>query len=110
MSRPYGCSREQLTKSGAMERLFERFDAVLRAAGYLAKALGDAIHALPCGAGQNLCLILRHLARRLLALFRLLAAPDPERAAALEPSSGPTGRRAGCLRETRSGRFGRPAH
>jgi IS5 family transposase len=30
--------REQLTKAGAMERLFERFDAVLRAAGYLAMA------------------------------------------------------------------------
>jgi transposase, IS5 family len=30
--------REQLTQAGAIERLFERFDAVLRAAGYLAMA------------------------------------------------------------------------
>jgi transposase, IS5 family len=30
--------REQLTRAGAIERLFERFDAVLRAAGYLAMA------------------------------------------------------------------------
>jgi IS5 family transposase len=30
--------REQLTKAGAIERLFERFDAVLRDAGYLAMA------------------------------------------------------------------------
>jgi transposase, IS5 family len=28
--------REQLTRAGAVERLFQRFDAVLRAAGYLA--------------------------------------------------------------------------
>jgi transposase, IS5 family len=28
--------REQLTRAGAIERLFRRFDAVLRAAGYLA--------------------------------------------------------------------------
>jgi transposase len=30
--------REQLTQAGAVERLFERFDAALRAAGYLAMA------------------------------------------------------------------------
>ena len=30
--------REQLTQAGAIERLFERFDAVLRSAGYLAMA------------------------------------------------------------------------
>jgi len=28
--------REQLTEAGAVERLFERFDAALRATGYLA--------------------------------------------------------------------------
>jgi IS5 family transposase len=31
-----GLFREQLTRGGAIERLFQRFDAVLRAAGYLA--------------------------------------------------------------------------
>ena len=33
--------REQLTQAGAIERLFERFDAALRAAGYLAMSRPD---------------------------------------------------------------------
>jgi hypothetical protein len=89
--------REQLTKSGAMERLFERFDAVLRAAGYLAKALGDPRR------GPSLSPITpplgrwgRHTAYPRTGINRLLQ-----------------GRRAdelACLRETRNGRFGRPAN
>jgi IS5 family transposase len=54
------------------------------ARNHLKGALGDAIHALRCGAGHNLRLILRHLAWLLRALLRLLAAPAPQRAAALE--------------------------
>ena len=54
------------------------------ARNHLKGALGDAIHALLCGAGHNLRLILRHLARLLRALFRLLAAPAPPRHAAPE--------------------------
>jgi hypothetical protein len=41
-------------------------------------------HALLCGTGHNLRLILRHLARLLCALLRLLAALAPQHAAALE--------------------------
>jgi IS5 family transposase len=53
---------------------------------HLAGAVGDAIHALLCGAGHNLRLNLRHLARLLHALLRLLAAPDLKRDTALEPA------------------------
>jgi len=56
------------------------------ARNHLAGAVGDAIHALLCGAGHNLRLLLRHLARLLRALFQLLAALDPERDAALKPA------------------------
>jgi IS5 family transposase len=49
------------------------------ARNHLKGSPGDAIHALLCGAGHNLRLILRHLARLLRVLLRLLAAPAPNR-------------------------------
>jgi hypothetical protein len=54
------------------------------ASNHLAGALGNAIHALLCGAGHNLRLLLRHLAKLFCALLRLLATPTPQRHAALE--------------------------
>ena len=56
------------------------------ARNHLKGAPGDAIHALLCGAGHNLRLILRHLARLLRALVQWLAALDHQRDAALEPA------------------------
>ena len=41
--------REQLTKTGAVQRLFEGFDAALRDAGYLAMG-GQIVHATHPGA------------------------------------------------------------
>ena len=54
------------------------------ARNHLKGAVGDAIHALLCGAGHNLRLILRHLARLVRALLRLLAALTPQRHPTLE--------------------------
>jgi IS5 family transposase len=54
------------------------------ARNHLKGALGDAIHALLCGTGHNLRLILRHLARLLHVLLLLLALPAPQRDAMLE--------------------------
>lgn len=61
-------------------------DGLLRR-NWLKGSLGDAMHALLCGAGHNLRLILAHLRVLLLALFGVLAlaecllssrsAPDP---------------------------------
>lgn len=53
---------------------------------HLKGALGDAIHALLCGAGHNLRLILRHLGRLLHALFRWLVSIAPARHADLKPA------------------------
>src|ERR671918_1121623 len=53
---------------------------------HLKGALGDATHALLCGAGHNLRLILRHLARLLCALLRLLAVLTPQRHTAFQPA------------------------
>jgi hypothetical protein len=52
-------------------------------------ALSDeavVVHALMCGAGHNLRLILRHLARLLRVLLCLLPALTPQRHPALEPA------------------------
>jgi IS5 family transposase len=51
---------------------------------HLKGAGDDASHALLCGAGHNLRLILRHLARLLRALTRLLAALSRSRYATLQ--------------------------
>jgi transposase, IS5 family len=78
--------RRELRRRSAIEAMIGhmKLDGKL-ARNHLTGAVGDAIHALLCGAGHNLRLILRHLARFLRALFRLLAAPDSERTDALEP-------------------------
>ena len=79
--------RRELRRRSAIEAMIGHMKLDGRLArNHLKGALGDAIHALLCGAGHNLRLILRHLARLLRALFRLLAALDPERDAALKPA------------------------
>src|SRR5918994_5248226 len=79
--------RRELRRRSAIEAMIGhmKLDGKL-ARNHLEGAVGDAIHALLCGAGHNLRLILRHLARLLRALFQLLAALDPERDAALKPT------------------------
>jgi IS5 family transposase len=51
---------------------------------YLKGTAGDAINAILCAAGHNLRLILRHLAKLMRALLRLLAARDPKGDAGLQ--------------------------
>jgi IS5 family transposase len=69
--------RRELRRRSAIEAMIGhmKLDGKL-ARNHLKGAVGDAIHALLCGAGHNLRLILRHLARLLRALLLLLAA-DP---------------------------------
>lgn len=71
--------RRELRRRSAIEAMIGhmKLDGKL-ARNHLKGAVGDAIHALLCGAGHNLRLILRHLARTLRALFRLLAARAPQ--------------------------------
>jgi IS5 family transposase len=77
--------KRELRRRSAIEAMIGHMKLDGRLArNHLKGALGDAIHALLCGAGHNLRLILRHLARLLRALFRLLAAPAPPRHAAPE--------------------------
>jgi IS5 family transposase len=77
--------RRELRRRSAIEAMIGHMKLDGRLArNHLKGALGDAIHALLCGAGHNLRLILRHLARLLRALLRLLAALTPQRHAALE--------------------------
>lgn len=70
--------RRELRRRSAIEAMIGhmKLDGKL-GRNHLKGAVGDAIHALLCGAGHNLRLILRHLARLLRALLRLLAALDP---------------------------------
>jgi IS5 family transposase len=77
--------KRELRRRSAIEAMIGhmKLDGKL-ARNHLKGALGDAVHALLCGAGHNLRLILRHLARLLRALFRLLAALTPQRHTALE--------------------------
>jgi IS5 family transposase len=77
--------RRELRRRSAIEAMIGhmKLDGKL-ARNHLAGAVGDAIHALLCGAGHNLRLILRHLARLLRALFRLLATLAPAPAHAVE--------------------------
>jgi transposase, IS5 family len=79
--------RRELRRRSAIEAMIGhmKLDGKL-ARNHLAGPIGDAIHALLCGAGHNLRLILRYLARLLRALFRLLAAAAPRRANAVEPA------------------------
>jgi len=79
--------RRELRRRSAIEAMIGhmKLDGKL-ARNHLKGAVGDAIHALLCGAGHNLRLILRHLARLLRALFPLLAALDHERHATLKPT------------------------
>jgi transposase, IS5 family len=79
--------RRELRRRSAIEAMIGhmKLDGKL-ARNHLKGALGDAIHALLCGAGHNLRLILRHLARLLRALLQLLAALDHERDAAFQPA------------------------
>jgi len=72
--------RRELRRRSAIEAMIGhmKLDGKL-ARNHLKGAVGDAIHALLCGAGHNLRLILRHLARLLRALLRLLTALDPPR-------------------------------
>lgn len=66
--------RRELRRRSAIEAMIGHMKLDGRLArNHLKGALGDAIHALLCGAGHNLRLILRHLARLLRALFLLLA-------------------------------------
>jgi IS5 family transposase len=76
--------RRELRRRSAIEAMIGH----MKLDGKLARnhLAGAAIHALLCGAGHNVRLMLRHLARLLPGLFRRLAALDPERAAALEPA------------------------
>ena len=68
--------KRELRRRSAIEAMIGHMKLDGRLArNHLKGALGDAIHALLCGAGHNLRLILRHLARLLRALLRLLAAP-----------------------------------
>jgi IS5 family transposase len=75
--------RRELRRRPAIEAMIGhmKLDGKL-ARNHLKGTLGDAIHALLCGAGHNLRLILRHLARLLRTLLRLLAALAPPRHAA----------------------------
>jgi transposase, IS5 family len=68
--------KRELRRRSAIEAMIGhmKLDGKL-ARNHLKGALGDAIHALLCGAGHNLRLILRYLARLLRALLYLLAAP-----------------------------------
>lgn len=77
--------RRELRRRSAIEAMIGhmKLDGKL-ARNHLKGSLGDAIHALLCGAGHNLRLILRHLARLLRVLLRLLAALAPQRHAALK--------------------------
>jgi IS5 family transposase len=69
--------RRELRRRSAIEAMIGHMKLDGRLArNHLKGAVGDAIHALLCGAGHNLRLILRHLERLLRALLRLLAA-DP---------------------------------
>jgi transposase, IS5 family len=79
--------KRELRRRSAIEAVLGhmKLDGKL-ARNHLKGAVGDAIHALLCGAGHNLRLILRHLARLLRALLQLLAALDRERDAALKPA------------------------
>jgi transposase, IS5 family len=76
--------KRELRRRSAIEAMIGhmKLDGKL-ARNHLKGALGDAVHALLCGAGHNLRLILRHLARLLRALLRLLAALAPDRDVAL---------------------------
>jgi transposase, IS5 family len=67
--------RRELRRRSAIEAMIGhmKLDGKL-ARNHLKGALGDAIHAPLCGAGHNLRLILRHLARLLRALLLGLAA------------------------------------
>ena len=79
--------RRELRRRSAIEAMIGHMKLDGRLArNHLKGALGDAIHALLCGAGHNLRLILRHLARLLHALCQLLAALDHDPDAALEPA------------------------
>jgi IS5 family transposase len=72
--------RRELRRRSAIEAMIGhmKLDGKL-GRNHLKGALGDAIHALLCGAGHNLRLILRHLARLLRALLWLLAVLAPNR-------------------------------
>jgi IS5 family transposase len=77
--------RRELRRRSAIEAMIGHMKLDGRLArNHLKGALGDAIHALLCGAGHNLRLILRHMARLLRALLRVLAASTPQRHAAPE--------------------------
>ena len=67
----------------ALKKLLKRREAIeptighmktdgLLASNWLKGSEGDAIHAVPCGAGHNLRLILAHLRVLLLALFAMI--------------------------------------
>jgi IS5 family transposase len=77
--------RRELRRRSAIEAMIGhmKLDGKL-ARNHLKGAAGDAIHALLCGAGHNLRLILRHLAGLLRAFLLLLAALTPQRHAASE--------------------------
>jgi transposase, IS5 family len=77
--------RRELRRRSAIEAMIGhmKLDGKL-ARNHLKGAVGDAIHALLCRAGHNLRLILRHLARLLRALLRLLATLAPQNPAALK--------------------------
>jgi transposase, IS5 family len=67
--------RRELRRRSAIEAMIGHMKLDGRLArNHLEGSLGDAIHALLCGAGHNLRLILRHLARLLRALLLGLAA------------------------------------
>jgi transposase, IS5 family len=76
--------KRELRRRSAIEAMIGhmKLDGKL-ARNHLKGALGDSIHALLCGAGHNLRLILRHLARLLRALLLLFAALTPQRHTAL---------------------------
>jgi IS5 family transposase len=77
--------KRELRRRSAIEAMIGHMKLDGRLArNHLKGAHGDAVHALLCGAGHNLRLILRHLARLLRALLLMLAALTPQRHVALE--------------------------
>jgi transposase, IS5 family len=77
--------KRELRRRAAIEAMIGHMKLDGRLArNHLKGAVGAAIHALLCGAGHNLRLILRHLARLVRTLLRRLAALTPQRHPTLE--------------------------
>jgi IS5 family transposase len=77
--------QRELRRRSAIEAIIGHMELDGKLArNHLKGAVGDAIHALLCGAGHNLRLILRHLAELFCILLRLLTVQTPQRHTALK--------------------------